>query len=343
MERSVISFASDNYAPAHPKVLEKLTEVNQNHVPAYGADPYTEQAKELIKQHLKAPQAEIFFVFNGTGANVVAISNVVNTWNSIICATTAHINVDEGGAPEKLMGTKLVDIPTPDGKLTKELIAPYFTRIGDSHTSQPNIISITQSTELGTVYNPAEIKALAKFAHDNQAYLHMDGARLSNAAVSLDLGFAEFTTACDIDLLSFGGTKNGLIGAEAVVIFNPVLAKNTPWIRKSSMQLASKHRYIAAQFIAFFENDLWKQNATAANLMAQNLRELISNNSKIKITQQTQANAVFAELSAENIAKLQKDFLFYVWNEYTNEVRWMCSWDTSLAQVTSFAKAINSL
>jgi threonine aldolase len=339
----MISFASDNYAPAHPKVLAKLSEVNHDHVSAYGDDPYTQQAKEVIKQQLQAPDAEVFFVFNGTGANVVAISNVVKSWNSIICANTAHINVDEGGAPEKLMGTKLVDISTPNGKLTPELISPFFTRIGDPHTSQPNLISITQSTELGTVYQPDEIRALTKFAHANNAFLHMDGARLSNAAVSLDLNFSEFTKACDIDLLSFGGTKNGLIGAEAVVIFNSELAKHTPWIRKSNMQLASKHRFISAQFLAFFEDELWKQNATQANLMAQELRKQISNNSKIKLTQQTQANAVFAELRAEDISKLQKDFRFYVWNETTNEVRWMCSWDTSLEQVNNFASAINSL
>ena len=339
----MISFASDNYAPAHPKVLEKMAQVNQNHLPAYGNDPFSEQAKTLIKTHLKAPAAEVFFVFNGTGANVIAIENVVHSWNSIICATTAHINVDEGGAPEKILGTKLVDLPTKDGKLTPELISPVFTRMGDEHTSQPNLISITQSTEMGTLYQPKEIKALAEFAHKNNAFLHMDGARLSNAAASLGVGFDEFTTACGVDLLSFGGTKNGLIAAEAVVIFNPELAKNTRWIRKSNMQLASKHRFLAAQFLALLETDLWKENATNANQMAQRLRAAIVNNKKIKITQETQANAVFAILKKDDITKLQKDFHFYIWNDQTNEVRWMCSWDTTPAQVDEFAKAINSL
>jgi threonine aldolase len=339
----VISFASDNYAPAHPKVLEKLQQVNTGHVPAYGADQYTKTAIELIQNSLGAPQAEVFFVFNGTGANVVSISNVVNSWNSIICAETAHINVDEGGAPEKIMGTKLVDLKTEDGKLTPELIAPIFVRMGDQHTSQPNLISITQTTEMGTVYTTDEIKALADFAHQHEAFLHVDGARISNAAVSLNKKFDEIITETNVDFLSFGGTKNGLLGAEAVVILNSNLAKNTPWIRKSSMQLASKHRYLAAQFLAFFEEDLWKQNASHANQMASKLRSSIEHNPKITLTQKTQANAVFAILDPQDIEKLQREFHFYVWNSNTNEVRWMCSWDTEPAAVESFASAINSL
>jgi threonine aldolase len=339
----MISFASDNYAPAHPKAIEKISQVNQNHLPAYGNDPFTQAAQDLIKNHLKSPMAEVFFVFNGTGANVIAIENVVQSFNSIICAETAHINVDEGGAPEKILRTKLVDLPTKDGKLTPDLIKPLFTRIGDEHTSQPKLISITQSTEMGTLYQPKEIKALADFAHENNAFLHIDGARLSNAAASLNVGFDEITTACEVDLLSFGGTKNGLLGAEAVVIFDPALAKNTSWIRKSNMQLASKHRFLAAQFLALLEDDLWKTNANNANQMAQRLRNAISENKKIRITQDTQANAVFAILDKYDIEKLQKDFHFYVWNEKTHEVRWMCSWDTTTSQVDEFAKAINAL
>lgn len=339
----MISFASDNYAPAHPKVIEKLQLVNTGHVPAYGADQYTEAAIKQIQNLLSAPTAKVFFVFNGTGANVVAISNVVNSWNSIICAETAHINVDEGGAPEKIMGTKLVDLKAKDGKLTPELIAPIFVRMGDQHTSQPNLISITQSTEMGTVYTTNEIKALADFAHQHDAYLHVDGARISNAAVSLNKNFDEIITETNVDFLSFGGTKNGLLGAEAVVILDSKFAKNTPWIRKSSMQLASKHRYLAAQFLAFFEDDLWKQNASHANQMASKLRGAIENNPKVTLTQKTQANAVFAILDAKDIEKLQKEFHFYVWNENTKEVRWMCSWDTKPSAVESFANAINSL
>jgi threonine aldolase len=339
----MISFASDNYAPAHPKVIEKISQVNQDHLPAYGNDPFTQAAKDLIKTHLKSPTAEVFFVFNGTGANVIAIENVVQSFNSIICAETAHINVDEGGAPEKILRTKIVDLPTRDGKLTPELIKPVFTRIGDEHTSQPKLISITQSTEMGTLYQPTEIKAIADFAHQNNAFLHIDGARLSNAAASLEVGFDEITTACGVDFLSFGGTKNGLLGAEAVVIFDPALAKNAGWIRKSNMQLASKHRFLAAQFLALLEDDLWRSNANNANQMAQRLRKAISENKKVKITQNTQANAVFAILDRNDIEKLQKDFHFYIWNENTDEVRWMCSWDTTTLQVDEFAKAINSL
>lgn len=339
----MISFASDNYAPAHPKVLEKLIEVNVGHVPAYGADPFTQKAIDLIRDQLNAPAAEVFFVFNGTGANVVAISNVVNSFNSIICSESAHINVDEGGAPEKILGTKLVDLPTKDGKLTPELVSQAFVRMGDQHTSQPKLISITQSTELGTVYEPTEIKALADFAHNHDAYLHVDGARISNAAVSLNLSFEAIITQTGVDLFSFGGTKNGLIGAEAVVILNPKLASFTPWIRKSNMQLASKQRYLSAQFIALLEDDLWKQNATQANDKAKRLRELISENSKVKFTQQTQANAIFAQLDPIDIKKLQENFHFYLWNEKSHEVRWMCSWDTSEKDIEIFAKAINSL
>ena len=236
------SFASDNYAPVHPLVLEQISEINQDHVKAYGADDVTLKAIELIRNTLQDSKCEVNFVFNGTGANITGLQTVMDSWNSVICASTAHINVDEGGAPERLLGVKLLDIPTKDGKLTPELIAPLWIRMGDPHTSQPNVVSITQSTEMGTVYTPSEIKALADIAHKNNSYLHLDGARISNAAASLGVSIADLTSKAGVDIFSFGGTKNGLMGAEAVVLFKPELAKKYPWIRKSSMQLASKHR-----------------------------------------------------------------------------------------------------
>ncbi len=306
------SFASDNYAPVHPLVLEQILEINQDHVKAYGADDVTLKAIELIRNTLQDSKCEVNFVFNGTGANITGLQTVMDSWNSVICASTAHINVDEGGAPERLLGVKLLDIPTKDGKLTPELIAPLWIRMGDPHTSQPNIVSITQSTEMGTVYTPSEIKALADIAHKNNSFLHMDGARISNAAASLGVSIADLTSKAGVDIFSFGGTKNGLMGAEAVVFFKPELAKKYPWIRKSAMQLASKHRYLAAQFIALLTNDLWKQNASNANDMAKLLRSKIENNPKVKITQLTQSNAVFAILDPQHTIELQKKHNFYV-------------------------------
>ena len=337
------SFASDNYAPVHPLVLEQISEINQDHVKAYGADDVTLKAIELIRNTLQDSKCEVNFVFNGTGANITGLQTVMDSWNSVICASTAHINVDEGGAPERLLGVKLLDIPTKDGKLTPELIAPLWIRMGDPHTSQPNVVSITQSTEMGTVYTPSEIKALADIAHKNNSYLHLDGARISNAAASLGVSIADLTSKAGVDIFSFGGTKNGLMGAEAVVLFKPELAKKYPWIRKSSMQLASKHRYLAAQFIALLTNDLWKQNASNANEMAKLLRSKIESNPKVKITQLTQSNAVFAILDPQHTIELQKKHNFYVSNDNTGEVRLMCSWDTTIEDVENFAADINSV
>lgn len=337
------SFASDNYAPVHPLVLEKISEINLEHVKAYGADEVTFESIQLIRETLQDPNCEVNFVFNGTGANVTGLQTVMDSWNSVICASTAHINVDEGGAPERLLGIKLIDVPTKDGKLTPKLIEPFWVRIGDSHTSQPNVVSITQSTEMGTVYTPSEIKALADIAHKNNSYLHMDGARISNAAASLGVSLADITSKVGVDIFSFGGTKNGLMGAEAVVLFKSEFAKKYPWIRKSSMQLASKHRYISAQFLALLTDNLWKKNATNANEMAKLLRSKIQNNPKIKLTQETQSNAVFAILDPIHTVELQKKHNFYVWNDNTGEVRLMCSWDTTIKDVEIFATDINSV
>ncbi|MDA3026709.1 MAG: low specificity L-threonine aldolase [Actinomycetota bacterium] len=337
------AFASDNYAPVHPEVIEQIIKVNSEHAKAYGADEVTEKAINLIRQTVGDPNCSVNFVFNGTGANVTGLQTIMDSWNAVICASTAHINVDEGGAPERLLGVKLIDIQTPNGKLTPDLISNIWIRTGDQHTSQPNVVSITQSTEMGTVYTPAEVKALADIAHKNNSYLHMDGARISNAAASLGVSIAELTSKAGVDIFSFGGTKNGLMGAEAVVFFKPELNKKYPWIRKSAMQLASKHRYLAAQFIALLTDDLWKKNADKANAMAQLLRSKIENNPKIKLTQETQSNAIFAILEPNHTLELQKKHNFYVWNDHTGEVRLMCSWDTTIEDVENFAKDINSI
>ncbi len=335
------AFASDNYAPIHPEVIQEIINANVDHQKAYGDDSITQKAIELIRTAVGDSAAIINFVFNGTGANITGLQTVTNTWNSIICASTAHINVDEGGAPEKHLGVKLLDVSTPDGKLTPELISNLWVRMGDQHTSQPNVISITQSSEMGTVYTPGEIKALADLAHQNNSFLHMDGARISNAAQSLGVSIADLTSKAGVDIFSFGGTKNGLMGAEAVVLFNNSLGKNYPWIRKSAMQLASKNRYIAAQFIALLSNDLWRRNAKQANSMAQLLLSKIENNPKIKVTQKTQSNAIFAIMDPAHTVELQKKHNFYVWNDVTGEVRLMCSWDTTEEDVINFAQDIN--
>ena len=282
-------FASDNYAGVHPDVMAKLAEVNTGHVVSYGDDSVTAQAVERFRQ-LLGDQVEVFFVFNGTGANVTALQSMLRTWQNVICTETAHINWDEAGAPERLLGSKLVDVTTPNGKLTPDLIRANFIGRGDVHHVQPTVVSITQSTELGTLYTTDEVQAIADTTHELGMYLHMDGARICNAAASLGVELRATTADVGVDALSFGGTKNGLMGGEAVVIFHPELAQNTPFIRKQQMQLASKMRFISAQFLALFENDLWHTNASHANSMARRLRDAVADIPGVTITQEVQAN-----------------------------------------------------
>ena len=332
-------FASDNYAGVHPDVLAKLAEVNVGHVVSYGDDDVTAQAVSTFRE-LLGEQVEVFFVFNGTGANVTALQTLLRPWQNVICTETAHINWDEAGAPERFLGSKLVDVETPDGKLTPTLIRENFIGRGDVHHVQPTAVSITQSTELGTLYSLDEVRAIADTTHELDMYLHMDGARICNAAVSLGADLRETTADVGVDVLSFGGTKNGLMGGEAVVVFRPELAENTPFIRKQQMQLASKMRFISAQFLALFEDDLWRRNATHANAMARRLRDAVSGVPGVTITQQVQANGVFAVLPEAAIPKLQDASHFYVWDESRHEVRWMCSWDTTEDDIDSFASLV---
>ena len=335
-------FASDNNAGVHPDILEAMTSVNNGHVIAYGDDPYTEKTIARMKQ-IFGEDTGIFFVFIGTAANVLGLSSVTRPYHAVICPDTAHINVDECGAPEKFTGCKLLTVSAPDGKLTVELIAGHMHGIGFEHHVQPRVISITQSTELGTLYTLSEIRKLADYAHSNDMYLHMDGARIANAAVALESTFYEMTGGAGVDILSFGGTKNGMMYGEAVVFFNNALCEDFKYLRKQGMQLASKMRYIAAQFDAFLANDLWKRNALHANRMAQELFLAVKDIPGVEVTQKVESNAVFAKIPAAIIPRLQEQFFFYVWDEERSEVRWMCSFDTTTEDIVRFASLLRSM
>jgi len=335
-------FASDNYAGAHPDVLAAIAEANVGHVSSYGYDPTTAAAVERFREVL-GEQVEVFFVFNGTGANVVGLSPLLRSWEAVVCTRTAHIHVDECAAPEKHLGSKLLDLETPDGKLTPDLVRSTYISIGDEHRVQPRVVSITQSTELGTAYTPDEIRALADTAHALDMHLHMDGARISNAAAGLGVELRETTGDCGVDVLSFGGTKNGLVGGEAVVFFRPELARDALYVRKQQMQLASKMRFISAQFLALLNDDLWRHLAGHANAMARRLADGVRDVDGVTLTQPTQANGVFATLPAEAIPPLQEEFHFYEWDETTHECRLMCSWDTTEDDVDRFVAAISEL
>lgn len=335
-------FASDNYAGAHPEVLAAIAEANSGHVESYGYDPVTEAAVQRFRDLLGA-QVEVFFVFNGTGANVVGLQSLLRTWESVVCTRTSHIHVDECGAPEKHLGSKVIDLPTLDGKLTPDLVRSVYTGVGDEHRAQPRVVSVTQATELGTAYAPDEIRALADSAHSLDMHLHMDGARIANAAAGLDVDLREITGDCGVDVLSFGGTKNGLVGGEAVVFFRPELAAHARYVRKQEMQLASKMRFISAQFLALLNDNLWRHLAGHANAMASRLADGVRGIAGVTITQPTQANGVFARLPASAIPALQEEFHFYEWDETTHECRWMCSWDTTEDDVDRFVARIAEL
>ena len=332
-------FASDNYAGVHPLILKAIASANEGHQISYGDDEITRRLEGLIARHF-GETARVFPVFNGTGANVVSLQGILSSWEAVICASTSHLNVDEGGAPEKVAGIKLWTIPTDDGKLTPELISQQAWGFGDVHRAQPAVVSITQVTELGTLYSVEEIKAISKYVHSQGMKLHMDGARIASAAASLGVGLREFTSDAGVDVLSFGGTKNGGMGCEAVVVLDPDLATSIPFVRKSSMQLASKMRFISAQLEALLEGNLWLENASHANNMAKRLEKAVRQIEGVNIVRKVEANSVFAILPADACERLQTRFRFYVWNQATGEVRWMCSWDTTEEDVDLFAKAI---
>src|SRR5580698_133629 len=314
------SFASDNNAGVHPEILEAIARANQGHVVAYGADPYTTSAVEKFEEHF-GPDIAVFFTFNGTGANVLSLQSLVRSFQSVLCSDYAHIYADECGAPEKHAGCKLIPLPHQAGKITLDSVRHAYHGIGDQHHSQPRVISITQCTEMGTVYQPEEIQALAGFAHDHDMFLHMDGARIANATASLDQTLRRATRDLGVDVLSFGGTKNGILGGEAVVFFNPELGRDFLYLRKQGMQLASKMRFIAAQFEALLTNDLWRRSAEHANRMARLLEKEISGIPRVKVVWKVESNGVFAQLPRQAIAKIKERYFFYMWIEEENIVR----------------------
>lgn len=335
------SFASDNYSGIHPEVLEAITRANTEHMGSYGNDAITERATEAFKQHF-GHDAEVFFVYNGTGANVLGLGALTKSFHSILAPDLSHINVDESTAPEKFLGCKIVGVPAPDGKLTAKAVESRINRLFDQHHPQAKVISISQSTEYGTVYSIDEIKSLSALAKKYNLYLHMDGSRISNAAAALGKSFKEITREAGVDVLSFGGTKNGMMLGEAVVFFNPGLASDFKYQRKQGMQLHSKMRFISAQFEALLTNNLWKRNATHANAMARLLEEKLRQVPQVTITQRVDANGVFAILPKNIIEHVQQEVFFYVWNEQTSECRFMCSFDTTAEDVEKLVGAIRS-
>ncbi len=338
-------FASDNYAGAHPAVLAAIAEANGGHQVSYGEDVYTARLQEVVRGHF-GDDAEAFPVFNGTGANVNALTSILPRWGAVVAASTAHINTDENAAPERVSGLKLLTVDTPDGKLTPELVDREAWGWGDEHRAQPLAVSITNTTELGTLYSVDEIRAITDHAHERGMHVHLDGARIANAAAALGVSLREFTTDAGIDILSLGGTKNGLLYGEAVVVLNPAASEGLIYLRKLTMQLASKMRFVSAQLVALYEGDLWLESARHANAMAARLRaaleEGISTGSirGLAFTQDTTANAVFATLPNEAADRVRERFRFYDWDRAAGEVRWMTSFDTTQADVDAFVTAI---
>lgn len=336
---SVRGFASDNYAGAHPEILAAIALANEGHQVAYGEDQYTEHLQRVIHSHFGS-SAEAFPVFNGTGANVTALQALTDRWGAVICAESAHINVDEGGAPERMGGLKLLTVPTPDGKLTPELIDRQAWGWEDEHRAMPQVVSITQNTELGTVYTVDEIRAIVEHSHAKGMKVHLDGARIANAAASLNVPMRAFTNAVGVDVISYGGTKNGMLFGEAVVVLNPDAVSHMKHLRKLSMQLASKMRFVSVQLEALLAKDLWLRNARHGNEMAQRLAAGVREVDGVEILYPVQANAVFARLPHEVSRRLQERFRFYFWDEAAGDVRWMCAFDTTEDDVDDFLQAL---
>ena len=336
------AFASDNYAGAHPDVLAAVAEANRDHTVSYGDDPWTARATEALKAHFGA-DADPWLVFNGTAANVLALGALCRTWEAVITPATSHLHVDEAGAPERMAGVKLLTVPTPDGKLRPDDVLRSLDRIGDEHAIQPRVVSIANTTELGSVYTVDEVRALAETAHAHDLFLHVDGARLANAAVALGASLRDITTDAGVDVTSFGATKLGALGVEALVFLRP-LDPAMKWRRKQHAQLASKMRFLSAQVVALLEGDLWSRCATQANAMAQRLADGVDGVPGVTLSRRPQANALFAVLEPpEAVEALRERFRFYTWDESTGEVRWMCAWDTTEDDVDAFVAAVREV
>jgi threonine aldolase len=343
MDSHQTDFASDNHAGAHPEVIEAIVAANVGHAGSYGSDQWTARAEAIFKRHF-GEQARAWCVFNGTGANVASLDALTRPFEAVICTETAHLHIDECGAPERLATVKLLPVATEHGKLDASQLDAWEPRRGDEHQAQPRVVSITQATELGTVYTLEETAAIADRAHELGMYLHVDGARLANAAASLDASLAELTTDAGVDIVSFGGTKNGLLFGEAVVVCNPELGADFAYTRKQLGQLASKMRFVSAQFAALLDGDLWLRSAGHANAMATRLASAVEAIDGVEITHPVEANGVFARLPRPAIdtllAELPGEHPFYIWDEARDEVRWMCSWDTSEADADEFVAAV---
>ena len=334
-------FASDNYSGVHPEILEAIARANGGHQGAYGDDHYTAKLDELARETFGS-QAAIFPVFNGTGANVTALQSLLPRWGAVICASTAHINVDENGAPERIGGMKLLPVDAEDGKLTPELIDREAWGWGDEHRAQPLAVSITQATELGTVYTPQEIETITSHAHSKGMRVHLDGSRLGNAAASLGVPLRALTTDVGVDIVSLGGTKNGMLLGEGVLTLHTELAADMKYLRKMNMQLGSKMRFISAQLLELYGTDLWHRSASHSNAMAALLGQAVQGSQGAELVYPVQANGVFAQLPNAVADKLRETFRFYDWDRAAGHVRWMCSFDTTEDDVRAFIAALNS-
>jgi threonine aldolase len=334
------SFGSDNHAGTHPDVMRAIVEANDGDVVAYGADPWTERAVGGLKR-LTAAEGEVYLVLNGSGANVLGLGLLLGRHEAVICAETAHINTDECGASERILGTKLLTVPAPGGKLTPDLIARRLAGRGDEHFAQPGVVAVTQSTELGTCYSLDELRAIKDFCAANQLRVFLDGARLANAAAHLGCSIADIASCADV--LSFGGTKNGAMGVEAVIVMHPADAVNAPYLRKQHMQLSSKMRFLAAQFNALLTDGLWLRNAAHANAMASRLAAGLAEIPVVEVVYPVQADAVFARLDPDHVAALQRDWTFHLWDETTSTVRWMTAFDTQESDVDAFLSDISAV
>jgi threonine aldolase len=335
------AFASDNYAGAHPEVLAAIAEANADHAVSYGNDPWTARATELLRAQF-GDRADPWLVFNGTAANVLSLGALTRTWECVVTPDTSHLHVDEAAAPERMAGVKLLTLPTAQGKLGPEQIEPLLARQGDEHSPQVRVVSIANTTELGTVYSVEETRALADVAHANGLMLHVDGSRLANAAASLGASLADVSAAAGADVVSFGLTKNGALGVEAVVFLREPSPSGFAWLRKQHAQLSSKMRFMAAQVVALLEDDLWLRSATHANAMAALLAQRVSAIPGVRVSRPVQANAVFAILPGALADAVRARYPFYTWDEGTGEVRWMCSWDTTEQDVAGFVAALEA-
>jgi threonine aldolase len=337
------TFASDNYAGVHPEVLAALAEANADHAVSYGDDPWTARAHRLLRDAFDAPEAQPWLVFNGTAANTLALTSMCRSFHAAIVPQSSHLNVDEAGAPEHVAGVKLLPVVTTDGKLRPADLPPLLGRRGDPHAVQPHVVSIANASELGTVYTVAETRALAEAAHEHGMLLHVDGARLANAAAGHAASLADLTTHAGVDVVSFGLTKNGALGVEAVMFLRPPHDPGVAWLRKQQSQLASKMRFLAAQVVALMSDGLWRRSAAHANAMARDLAAGAEKVSGVTLTQRVQSNAIFATLPRDVAEELRGRFPFYTWDRESGEVRWMCSWDTTPEDVASFLAALREV